>query len=115
MMERERKLAMMTMMVMHTQVLLGLLLYFMSPMVRGMISAGKIMNETLSRFWVVEHLAGMILAAVLITIGYTRSKVQDRDWAKHRMIFAYYLLALLIILLTIPWPFREVGMGRGWF
>jgi hypothetical protein len=60
-------------------------------------------------------MGGMILAAIVITLGFRRAKNQERPWAKHRLIFFYYLIALLLILATIPWPVREVGLGRGWF
>ncbi|MEY3397545.1 MAG: hypothetical protein RL220_139 [Bacteroidota bacterium] len=112
--EADKKLALFSMIAMHLQVILGVVLYVVSPMVKAYMSGGKIMNDSVSRFWVVEHLVGMILAAILLTYGYSRSKKQVSHWARHRFIFVFYLVALIIILLMIPWTFREVGEGRGW-
>ncbi len=113
--DADKKLALFSLIIMHTQILIGLGLYFISPLIKTLMQAGKVMSESFPRFWVVEHMVGMIVAAILITIGYSRSKKQDSNWAKHRFILVYYSIALIIILLMIPWPFREVGAGRGWY
>ncbi len=113
--ENERKLALLTLIAMHIQALIGLVLFFISPVMKGFFTAGDIMKNTMSRFFVVEHLLGMALAVVLVTLGYSKAKKQAESWAKHKMLFYYYLFAFIIILLSIPWPFREVGKGLGWF
>jgi hypothetical protein len=64
---------------------------------------------------VVEHLAGMLIAIILIHIGKAQGRKAISDRAKHRRTMIFYLLALLIILASIPWPFREIGVGRGWY
>jgi len=76
---------------------------------------GEIMKNASLRFFVVEHLAGMLIAIILIHIGKAQARKQISDAAKHRRTLIFYLLALLIILASIPWPFREIGMNRGWF
>ena len=113
--ENERKLAMFAMITLHTQVLIGIALYFVSPMIKGFMEDGHIMKNSIARFYIVEHLLLMLLAIAVVTIGYSRAKRQAEAWAKHRMIFFYYLVGLILILLSIPWPFREAGAGRGWF
>ncbi len=115
--ESERKLALFALISLHTQFLLGIILYILSPTMRSIFSGHPedIMGRSINRFWVVEHPLMMVLAVILVTVGYTRAKRQSEHWAKHRMTFFYYLAALLLILLSIPWPFREVGLGRGWF
>jgi len=113
--ENERKLALFTLIALHTQLLLGLVLYFTSPMIEGFIQAGGIMKNPVARFLIVEHFIGMALAIILVTIGYSRAKRQSEHWLKHKMIFFYYLVAFILILISIPWPFREAGAGRGWF
>jgi hypothetical protein len=113
--ENERKLALFTLIAFHSQLLTGLILYFVSPTIKGFIQAGDIMKNSIARFYIVEHLLMMLLAIAIITIGYSRAKRQSESWAKHRMLFFYYLTAFLIILISIPWPFRIVGEGRGWF
>lgn len=112
----DKKLALFTLASVHTQILIGLALYFFGDNISNMIAEGEVMKNGVHRFWVVEHLAGMVLAAVFITIGYSRAKRQAERWAKHRMIFAYYLVGLILILASIPWPFREAAkyLGVGW-
>jgi hypothetical protein len=57
----------------------------------------------------------MLIAIALVTVGYSKAKKQSEHWSKHRIIFFYYFFAFIIILISIPWPFRLVGEGRGWF
>ena len=80
----------------HTQLLIGLVLYFISPNVNF-----KDMSNPTTRYWTVEHITMMILAIVLITIGYSKSKKAIEAKAKHRAIYIYYTLAIVIVLLAI--------------
>lgn len=95
----------------HLQIVLGLVLYFISPKVSF---EGEVMANAVQRFYAVEHITGMLLAAVLITVGYSKAKRlagQQKGWST---VANYYLIGLIIILLSIPWPFRE-GLGGSWF
>lgn len=87
----------------HTQILLGLILYFWSPKVNF-----SMMSEKLYRFYNVEHITGMLIAAVLITIGHRQAKKLT-----HNRALMYYGVGLLVILVSIPWPFRN--LGGGWY
>ena len=80
----------------HTQLLLGLGLYFMSPNVDF-----SRMSEPTFRYWNVEHISMMILSIILITIGYSKSKKAIEAKAKHRAIYIYYTIAIVIVLLAI--------------
>jgi len=101
------RLAMITM---HLQLLIGLVLYFISEKVIFDASSMKI---PIYRFFLVEHIALMVAAVVLITIGYVKSDRAGEDRKKHRSIIIYYSISLFLILISIPWPFR--GFGSGWF
>lgn len=68
-----------------------------------------VMKDSAARFWAVEHIAGMLIAVILITIGRGKAKVLN-----YKAATWLFLLALIIILVTVPWPFRE-GIGRPWF
>ncbi|WP_420147748.1 cytochrome B [Spirosoma sp.] len=103
-----RKLYLFTLISVHTQLLLGLALLFISPKV----DFGQ-MSDKFYRFYSVEHTVGMLIAIVLITIGYSRSKRATNDTTKHRLVGIFYGIGLLLILASIPWPFRIPGAG--WF
>lgn len=113
--ENERKLALFSLISLHTQLIIGALLYFVSPIISTAIEQGHVMKNPIGRFYLVEHLLGMLIAIVLVTVGYSKAKKQSEHWSKHRIIFFYYLVAFILILISIPWPFRLVGEGRGWF
>ena len=103
-----RKLYLFTLIAIHTQLLLGLVLFFISPKVNL-----NLLSEKLYRFYTVEHTVGMLIAIVLITIGYSRSKRAIDAITKQRLIGIFYGIGLLLILASIPWPFRIAGAG--WF
>lgn len=101
------------MIILHIQLLIGLGLYFINA--RGKVAyVSGWMSETVYRFYGLEHIFGMVLAITLITIGRKKAEKLQNTRDKHRRIMFAYLLGLLIILLTIPWPFREV-LGAQWF
>ncbi len=75
---------------------------------------GEAMKDSVMRFWMVEHIFGMVIGIALITIGRIAAKKATEDKAKFKKIAVYFSIGLLIILATIPWPFREF-LGRGWF
>jgi formate/nitrite transporter FocA (FNT family) len=111
----ERKLALITLIILHTQLLIGIALYFVSPFVANAIESGNVMKDPVNRFYLVEHAIGMCVAIAFVTVGYSKAKRQSESWAKHKLIFTYYTIAFILILISIPWPFRMVGEGRGWF
>lgn len=94
----------------HVQLLLGFILYFISPKVQF---ASGVMKDSMLRFYTVEHISLMLVAIVLITLGYRKAKKQAPAPEGHKTIFTYYLIGLILILVSIPWPFR--GFGAGWF
>ena len=99
--------------------LLGIYLWYAGDwgykMIENAGGFGEVMKNSLARFYVVEHTAGMLIAIILIHIGKAQGKKALSDKSKHRRTMIFYLLALLIILASIPWPFREIGAARGWY
>jgi hypothetical protein len=65
------------------------------------------MKSPILRFFLVEHTSTMILAIVLITVGYVRMKKSADEIRSARILLWYYLFSLAIILLLIPWPFTR--------
>lgn len=106
----DRKLGFFTMLSVHLQLILGLVLYFLSDKVQFSAEAMKLPT---SRFYTAEHSLMMLLAIVLVTVGYVKSKKANREAAKFSTTFWYNLVALLVVLAFIPWPFR--GFGAAWF
>lgn len=107
----DKKKTLFAMMFTHIQIILGIVLYAMSPKV----SMGDgWMQNAMTRFYGMEHIAMMLIAAVVITIGYSTSKRTTDNKSKFTKILVFYSLGLLIILAAIPWPFRE-ALGGGWF
>jgi len=93
------------------QMLLGLMLYFLlSPFTREALQdVGAAMKNSGLRFWAVEHPFGMIVALALVHIGNARIRKTYDDRRKHRLAAIFFTLALLIMLVTIPWP----GLANG--
>jgi hypothetical protein len=82
----------------HTQLLFGLILYFVSPAV---IFSGESMKNSIARYWLVEHLLGMAIAVMLITMARISIKKMTDDTAKHKRMFVFNTIALVVILAMI--------------
>mgnify|MGYP007114283232 CR=1 FL=1 len=110
------KLSLFSLISAHVQLLLGLGLYFISPFVKVAMEAGMgaAMRDSEMRFWLVEHIFGMVIGIALITVGRIAAKKATEDKAKFKKIAVYFTIGLLMILATIPWPFRE-ALEKGWF
>ena len=109
--KKDKMICLFAMITLHIQLLIGAILYYTSGKIN--FSSGW-MKQELYRFFGMEHLVGMIIAIVLITMGYSKSKKTSDVAKKNKTIFFYYTLGLIIILLFIPWPFR-ISLGGGWF
>ncbi len=93
----------------HTQLVLGLILYFISPMMDVILAdMGASMKDKTSRFWAVEHFTGMVLGIIIAQVGSIKSKKQSSDTSKFKTAFVYFLIGLLIILLMIPFGIWNV-------
>tara|TARA_R110002096_G_scaffold86792_2_gene199538 strand:- start:29083 stop:29511 length:429 start_codon:yes stop_codon:yes gene_type:complete len=99
---RSKIIAIIGMVGTHIQLLVGFILYFLSPLGFSNLS-GETMKNTVARFYAVEHPLMMMIAFVLITLGYRKSKKFAESKAKFKRIGIFYTLGLLIILYMIPW------------
>ena len=86
----------------HLQLLMGIILYFVSPYGLNNLS-GDSMKDSFARLLAVEHPMINLIALALITIGYSKSKKQAGTLAASRTVMIYYGLGLLLILSRIPW------------
>ncbi|AHF15737.1 Eukaryotic cytochrome b561 [Niabella soli DSM 19437] len=104
--------------VVDIELLIGLIQWFTGPWGYKQLTSrpmAEIMADPVARFFTVEHITMMIIAVALIHIGKSAGKKNISDRKKHRKTALFYVLALIIILAAVPWPFRAVGAGRGWF
>jgi hypothetical protein len=110
----DRKAGLWFTIAMDVQVLVGLILYFfLSPITLAALrNFGGAMSESSLRYFAVEHIIMMIIALVLAHVGSARARKAANDLAKHRNAAIWFILAFLIILAAIPWPFLAVG--RPW-
>ena len=112
----DKKVGLFLMISAHTTLLVGLYLWFFGPWgvaSIGNLGFGAVMKDRVLRYYAVEHTTGMLIAIVLITIGRGVAKKRIPDAVKYKRTFWFFLIALVIILATAPWPFRA-GIGRPW-
>ena len=110
----DKKLALFTLITMHIQLVIGLILYTMLVTADG-FDFGDSMKDPLVRFFSIEHITGMLLAIALITIGYSKAKRASSDKAKFKTIAIFFTIGLVLILAMIPWPFMQKFAGFKWF
>ena len=89
----------------HIQLLIGLVLYFVSPWFEqwSTLGMGGVMKDAQTRLYLVEHPFTNIIAIVLITMGWSMHKRQTQDAKKFSRIGIFYTLGLLLLLSRIPW------------
>ncbi len=97
---QDRKIALFALIGTHIQLLVGLALYFVSPL--GSAVFGQ-MKEASLRLTSLEHPLVNIIAIVLITVGWSKHKKADSSEAKFKSIAVFYALGLVLILSRIPW------------
>lgn len=97
---KDRKIALFGLIATHIQLVVALILYFISPL--GADSIGQMAESDVRLTWL-EHPLINILAIVLITIGWLKHKKTTIGSAKFNTIFIFYGLGLLLILSRIPW------------
>lgn len=101
----EEKLTLISLILAHTQLLLGFVLYFTGPWFGQLSNMGEIMKDSYQRLMVVEHPTTMIVAIVLLTIGRAQIKRLTDSDARFKKVFIFFGLALLLIVLRIPWQY----------
>ena len=98
------RISLFTLIVTHIQILLGLILFFISPNGLKNISANGMGGlDSFARLLAVEHPFVGILAVTLITIGYSKHKKKLTSKPKFKMLAIFYTLGLVLVLSRIPW------------
>lgn len=90
------------------QLLLGLLLYFVYSDVTKMAfeNMGAAMKDKSIRFWAVEHIMGMVIAVIVAHLGGVFSKRSKSNPHKFKKAFVYFLIAIILVLLSLPYSFH---------
>lgn len=103
-MSKDLRISLFALILSHTQLLLGLIVYFISSNGLNAITSIGIGNlNSAARLLALEHPTTNIIAIVLITIGWSKHKRKDASEAKFKTLSLYYGLGLLLILSRIPW------------
>ncbi|RYY52497.1 MAG: hypothetical protein EOO09_21250 [Chitinophagaceae bacterium] len=113
----DKRVWLFTLIFSHINFLVGIYLLLLGPY--GALKADlpegtSIMKDKFLRFFWIEHPVMMLLSIVFVTIGYGMSKKGVSDTVKFRKAFWFFLIAFILILAAVPWPFREI-VGRPWF
>jgi hypothetical protein len=111
--KKDKMINLITMIILQIQLLIGGVLIFIGT--KAKYPEGWMAIEKY-RFFGLEHIIGMLLAIIIVTYGRKNAEkklVGTRD--KHRRIMFSYTLGLILILLSIPWPFREALGVTTWF
>lgn len=98
--DSDRKIALFALIFTHIQLLVGIILYFVSPLVQSFSVA---MKDSTLRLYALEHPLINLIAVVLITIGFSKHKKAATDKAKFKSIAIMYAIGTLLILSRIPW------------
>ncbi len=109
---RDKKVALFLMITAHIMLLIGLYQWLVGPFgLHNIQNQGMkaVMQNKISRFWAVEHLTGMLIGIIMITVGRSVGKKNIADSVKHRRSFWFFFIAFIVIIASVPWPFRDVA------
>jgi ABC-type dipeptide/oligopeptide/nickel transport system permease component len=103
--DKDLRISLFALIFSHIQLLLGLVMYFMSPYFEMITSSGmgSVMKDSAIRLYAIEHPLMNILAIALITIGWSKHKKETESAGKFRKIMFFYGLGLLFIASRIPY------------
>ena len=103
---KDFRIALFGLIVTHLQLLIGLILFFVSPLGLQSITnngMGAVMKDSVLRLNAVEHPTVMILVVILITVGYSKHKKKLVSKPKFKVLAIFYTLAFILLLSRIPW------------
>lgn len=96
-----RKIALIGLISAHLQLVIGVIYYFVMKF-PSMIS-GAAMKDSVLRFKIIEHPLTMIIAIILITMGYSKSKKLIDAKKANKTVVTFYIIAFILVLIRIPW------------
>lgn len=101
---KDLRISLFVLIVTHIQLLVNLILYFVSPRFSAWQEGiGAVMGDTSLRLYLVEHPITNIFAVILITMGWSMHKRQAESGKKFLRIGLFYFLGAVLLLTRIPW------------
>ena len=94
---------------------MGVVLYFTSPLTRYFVQNFReaIHNREI-RFFGLEHITMMVIAVALITHGSSVANKKKTDSEKFKALALWFSIAMVIIFISIPWPFSPFTVRPYW-
>ncbi|MBM7419973.1 MULTISPECIES: hypothetical protein [Chryseobacterium] len=94
----------------HIQLVLGITLYSQSPIIKYFWNNFNEAKESFDLlFFGLIHIFLMVFSIILITIGSSISKRKTTDKEKFKTMLIYFIIALVVIFIAIPWPFSPLS------
>jgi len=107
----DNKISLFFMIFCDLQLLMGIILLYSNGWLAKMKSMGEVMKNSYDRFFIVEHGLIMIVAWILVHVGRTAVKKAAPE-NKHKKTLLFFGIAILLILISIPWSFKGGGIAR---
>ena len=95
----DKKIGLYTLGAIHIQLVIGFIIYFVSPL--GF--SGFSMSDSALRLTSMEHPLMNVLGIVLMTVGWVKHKKLTSSESKFKTVAIYYGLALAFFISRIPW------------
>jgi hypothetical protein len=99
----------------HIQMMIGITIFVQSPLVQYFwehFSEARKSSDAL--FFGLIHIVMMLTSVVVVTIGSALTKRRNTNAEKFSTMLRWFSVALIIILLAIPWPFSPL-VSRPYF
>lgn len=94
----------------HIQLMIGMILYFQSPLVSYFLTNFKTAVQDFNMlFFGLIHSSLMLVAIILITVGSASAKRKDTNASKFKTMLVWFSVALIIIIIAVPWPFSPLA------
>jgi hypothetical protein len=94
----------------HIQLLVGMLVYIQSPIIKYFWrNFGEAIHQRDTAFFGLIHISLMMTAIVILTIGSSLAKRRNTDRGKFLTMLIWFLIALVVIFIAIPWPFSPLA------
>lgn len=96
--------------VAHIQLMLGIIIYTQSPIVKNFWNGTEIGFENLDlTFYGLIHVMLMLTSIIILTVGSALAKRKPTDKEKFKIMLVSFSIALIIIFIAIPWSFSPLA------